>query len=161
MRTTDDIIHMARPTTAKEASVLREFSEHYHANPELVPFLVRHARKQVRKFGWVCFDAAWAAALMELRTPGGPEFKLTAKLKAWYVRAILYCNSNLNGCLEIRCAAPDSVFGTAVAQKLPGDYARRLEWCDGRPLTEAPAMAIKKSVQSVRPTQSELFEVTG
>jgi hypothetical protein len=161
MRTTDDLIRMATPTTAKEVSVLREFSEHCHANPELFPFLERHARAQIRKFGWVCFDAAWAGALMELRIPGGPEFKLTAKLKAWYVRAILYSNSDLNGWLEIRRAAPDSVFGMAVAKKLPGDYAGRLEWRDGRPLTDAPTQVVKKAARSVRPAQAELFEVAG
>jgi len=158
MRNINDLIRLATPETPQQERVLREFSEHYHNNPDLVPFLVRHARKQVRKFGWVCFDAAWCAALMELRTPGGPEFKLSAKLKAWYVRGILYCHPDLHGCLEVRTAAPDSVFGMAAAKKLPNDYARRLTWIDGRPLTEAPA-PLKKCVQSIRPAQAELFEV--
>ncbi len=52
----------------------------------------------------------------------------------------------------------DEALGMRVSQKkLPGDYAKRLEWCDGRPLTEAPARSMKKTVQSARPAQAELF----
>ncbi len=166
MRTTttiDLLIRHAKPTTPQEERTLREFSTHHHDNPELAPFLLRHARKQIRKFGWVCFDAAWAAALMELPVRSGSEFKLCARLKAWYVRGLICCNpTRLNGCLEVRSAAPDSVFGIAVASvKLPDDYARRLQWADGSPLSEPhPALGCaRKPVQSVRPApaQSELF----
>jgi len=48
--TIDNLIRLAKST--KHDKALREFSEHHHSNPELVPFLVRHARKQIRKFGW-------------------------------------------------------------------------------------------------------------
>lgn len=153
-RSVDDLIRIGNPTTKEEARVLRGFSEHYHTNPALLPFLVRHARKQVRRFGWVCFDAAWAAALMELRTPGGPDFKLPAKLKSWYVRGILYCHPDLNGCLGIHTAAPDSVFGMAVAKKQPGDYFPRLQWADGRPITAPP---ILKPVSVPVSAQGKLF----
>jgi hypothetical protein len=54
----------------------------------------------------------------------------------------------------------DETLGMRVSdKKLPGDYAQRLEWSDGRPLTEAPAHLLRKPMQSVRPAQGELFEV--
>jgi hypothetical protein len=163
MRSINNLILLASTQTPKEARVLREFSEHFHTNPKLPSFLLSHAREQVRRFGWVCFDAAWAAALMELRTTGGPEFKLPAKLKAWYARGILFCHHELlNGRLEVHHAAPNSVFGMAVAnKKLPGDYAWRLQWADGSPLSE-PHPAVRsahKPEQSVWPVQLGLFEV--
>jgi hypothetical protein len=156
-RSIDDLIRFAESQTPEQERVLREFAEHYHTNPKLVPFLVGNIREQVRKYDWVCFDVAWGIALLELRTPGGPQFKLSAQLKAWYVRGILYCNPDLNGCLEVRTrAASNNVFGMAVSEeKLPGDYAQRLEWADGSPLTEPhPALrgtpvAPRKPVQSV------------
>ncbi|HEY6444960.1 MAG TPA: hypothetical protein VIY53_00755, partial [Acidobacteriaceae bacterium] len=136
--------------------VLREFAEHYHTNPKLVPFLVNNIQEQVHKYDWVCFDAAWSTALMELRTPGGPKFKLSAQLKAWYVRGILYCKPDLNGRLEVRTrAASNSVFGMAVAEeKLPGDYAQRLEWADGSPLTEPHPALRGTPVPPRKPVQS-------
>lgn len=157
MRTVDDLIRLAKPT--KHDKALREFSQHYHGNPDLMPFLVRHARKQIRKFGGVCFDLAWAAALMELPTPGGPDYKLCARLKAWYVRAMIYAHPELNGCFGLRKAAPDEAFGMSICEtKSPNDYGRRLQWADGSPLTESPE-PMKKTVQPVRPTQAGLFEV--
>jgi hypothetical protein len=125
-RSVEDLFRIAQPATQDQHQTLRKFSAHYHANTEVVPFLLSRSREQVRKFGWVCFDTVWGAALMELRLPGGPDFKLPAKLKAWYVRAVIYCHSDLNGSLTVRFCAPDSVFGMAVANKLPSDYAGRL-----------------------------------
>lgn len=156
-RSIEDLIRVAEPQTLQQQRVLREFAEHYNNNPKLVPFLVNNIREQVHEFNWVCFDVAWGIALLKLRTPGGPEFKLSAQLKAWYVRGILYCNPDLNGCLEVRTrAASNSVFGMAVSEeKLPDDYAQRLEWADGSPLTEPhPALRgttlpPRKPVQSV------------
>ena len=155
--TIENLIRFA--TSTKHDRALREFSEHYRCNPELVPFLVRHAKKQIRKFGWVCFDLAWAAALMELPIPGGPDFKLCARLKAWYVRAILYSHPRLNGRFELRKAAPDEAFGMSICEtKSPDDYGRRLQWADGSPLSKLhPALrAGVKPVRSVQ-AQGELF----
>ena len=73
-------------------------------------------------------------------------------------RALLYVHPDLTGMVQLNSLPLDEALGMRVSQKkLPGDYARRLEWCDGRPLTEAPP-ALKKPVQSVRPAQGELFE---
>jgi hypothetical protein len=158
-RSANDLIRIAQTTTAEQRRTLREFYEHYHDNPELLPFLRARALEQIRQFGWVCFDAAWSAALMELQTPGGPKFKLPAQLKAWYVRALLYCHPDLNGWLEVRYSEPDRVFGMAIAEKLSEDYAARVEWCDGRAL-EAPAIAALKPITiKLEPAQGELFEV--
>jgi hypothetical protein len=157
-RNIDQLISNARPGTKKLERVLLEFADHYHNNPVLLPYLVRQLRQQVRKQGWACFDLAWASALVKLRTPGGAEYKLRHALKSWYGRGILYCHPKLNGWLEVCKAAPNDAFGMAVAKtKLPGDYARRLEWADGTPLTE-PQPAFGRKPQSVRP-QGELFEV--
>lgn len=156
--TIDALIRLAKST--KHDKALREFSEHYHNNPELVPFLVRHARKQIRKFGWVCFDLAWAAALMELPTPGGPDFKLCARLKAWYVRGIICQHPRLlNGRFELRKAAPDEAFGMSICDtKSPDDYGRRLQWADGSPLSKLhPALRAGLPVQSAQ-AQGELFK---
>lgn len=153
------LIRFARST--KQDRALREFNEHYHRNPELVPFLVRHARKQIRKFGWVCFDLAWAAALMELHTPGGPEFKLCARLKAWYVRAIICSHQRLlNGRFELRMAAPDEAFGLSICEtKSPDDYGRRLQWEDGSPLSKLhPALRAKPVRPVSTQPQGELFK---
>jgi hypothetical protein len=155
-RSIDDLIRFAEPQTQEEDRVLREFAEHHHTNPKLMPFLVSNIRRQVRKYDWVCFDLAWATAYMELRTPGGPEFKLSAQLKAWYVRGILYCNTDLNGCLEVRTRATcNSVFGMAVAnQKLDGDYAQRLVWDDGSSLTEPHPALRSTTLPPRKPVQS-------
>jgi hypothetical protein len=152
--TIDTLIRFAKST--KHDKALREFSEHYHSNPELVPFLVRHARKQIRKFGWVCFDLAWAAALMELPTPGGPDFKLRARLKSWYVRGIICCHPTLNGRFELHTAAPDEPFGLSICEtKSPEDYGRRLQWADGSPLSKPhPALRAGAGVKPAPPVSA-------
>ena len=150
--TIDNLIRFAKST--KHDKALLEFREHYDANPELVPFLVRQLRKQIRKFGWGCFDLAWAVAFMELDTPGGPEFKLCARLKTWYNRGILCTHPRLmNGRLEVHKAAPDEAFGLSICEtKLPDEYGRRLQWADGSPLTKLhPALrAGVKPVQALK-----------
>ena len=75
-------------------------------------------------------------------------------------RALLYAHPDLNGMVQLNSVPLDEALGMRVSEKkLPGDYARRLEWRDGRPLTEAPTQGMKKTVQSVRPAQAGLFEV--
>ena len=76
-----------------------------------------------------------------------------------FARAVLYTNPDLNGMVRVVPVPLDEALGMRVSdRKLPGDYARRLEWCDGQPL-ESPMPTLKQNVQSIRPTQGELFEV--
>ena len=77
-------------------------------------------------------------------------------------RALLYTHPDLTGMVQLNSLPLDEALGMRVSEKkLPGDYARRLEWCDGRALTEQPTRSLKKTVQSVRPEQGDLFEVAG
>jgi len=80
-------------------------------------------------------------------------------LAPFAARAVLYLHPELNGLVQIATSEADEIFGTQPAPvKLPGDYARRLQWADGRPLTEPPvAWSRRKPVLSERPRQQELF----
>lgn len=71
----------------------------------------------------------------------------------------MYLHPELNGLVQFLTSKADEVFGTQPAPaKLPGDYARRLQWADGRPLTEPPMVrSNRKPVLSERPRQQELF----
>jgi hypothetical protein len=73
-------------------------------------------------------------------------------------RALLYLYPDLTGKVQLNSRPLDEALGMRVSdKKLPGDYARRLEWCDGTPLTQPPPFV--RSVRPVRPIQGELFEV--
>lgn len=149
-RTIDALILNARPESKKLARLLAEFSDHFHDNPELVPYLIRQCHQQVSSDGWICFDLAFANALVHLQTPGGPGFKLPAQLKSLYVRSIIRCCPELNGCFEVRVSKADEILATKIeTKKFCGEYGRRIIWPDEPTL---PAVT--------QPNQGEMFEVS-
>jgi hypothetical protein len=153
--TIDDLILQAQPETAEQEALLRCFREHARANAELLQQLVavvdsRHSTNNSA----ASFHEAWERIRWDSRT-GMPNTLAPA-----YARAAIFCYPRLNGVIQFAPSSWDAVFGTQLAKrKLLGDYARRLEWCDGRPFTEAPTL--KKTVQSILPAQGSLFEVAG
>lgn len=161
-RNADDIIRMAQPTTVEQSQHLRTFSQLIHDNPALL--------SQVSS---LVYSRVWsnerdghtkAASVKEAchRLRWDNRVHIGESLIALIARAVLYLHPDLDGVVEV-CSSKlfDEMLGMRIAgKKLPGDYARRLEWCDGRPLTEAPAPAPqKKTVQSVQPlpAQANLF----
>lgn len=153
MRSIDDLITLATPQTPKQERLLLGFSQLTHDNPglfERVAELVFSRLATNNRAASV--REAWERARWDSHT------SMSNDLVPLMGRALLYVHPDLNGMVKLNTRPLDEVLGMRVSQKkLPGDYARRLEWCDGRPLTEAPAISPKKTVQSVRPAQAELF----
>lgn len=153
-RTSDDITRNAQPTTTSQERLLHDFSQLTHDHPEVIPRLAElvYSRLEDNRAASVheCFEhVRWE---MHVHMLNG--------LAPLFARAVLYTHPDLNGMVRVVPVPLDEALGMRVSDcKLPGDYARRLEWCDGRPLTETPTPTLKKTVQSVRPAQGELFEV--
>ena len=61
----------------------------------MVACLARRAEGQIQWHGCICYDAIWAAALMELYVPGEPDVT-TASMQAWYKRALIYSHPYLS-----------------------------------------------------------------
>jgi hypothetical protein len=129
----DALIRSARPTDNNLKRRLREFDEHYHNNPLVEPYLTKHCRHQAKMKGWICFDAAWADCLRNLKTPGGKDHKLPAQLKSLYVRAIIAAHPELDSFFEVHFCNADRILGSKIAaKKLPGEYGRRVVWPDDK-----------------------------
>lgn len=155
IRTPDDIVHMALPTTLKDERLLLDLSQLIHDHSEFFPDLTELLRSQLGRGNRA---ASVRRHFEELRWER--HWSMRNALVPLIGRTLLYVNCDLNGKVELISRPLDDMLGMRVSDKrLPGDYARRLEWCDGRPLTEVPTPTSKKTVQSVRPTQGELFEV--
>lgn len=154
VRTPYDLIRNAKPATKNEERLLLDLSQLTNDHPEVVPRLAElvYSRLEDNRAASVheCFEhVRWE---MHVHMLNG--------LAPLLARAVLYIHPDLAGMVRVVPVPIDDALGMRVAdKKLPGEYARRLEWCDGRPLTEAPTPTLKKTVQSVRPTQGELFEV--
>ena len=154
MRTTDDIICMARTTTAKQARLVLDFSQLTHDHPELFEQLAELVYSRLETNN----RAASVRESFE-RLRWNSHIQMSNDLAPLMGRALLYVHPDLTGMVKLNPTPLDEALGMRISQKkLPGDYARRLEWCDGRPLTEEPTHLRKKPVQSVRPAQSGLFE---
>jgi len=154
-RTPDDIIRMAQPTTAKQERMLRDFSQLMHDHPGLFEQLAELVYSRLE-------TGNCAASVHECfeRLRWDIHLHMMNGLASLLARALVYVHPDLNGTVKLISRPWDEAFGMRVSlKKLPDDYARRLEWCDGRPLTEAHTSTLKKIVQSVRPAQGELFEV--
>lgn len=149
-----DIIRMAQPTTAKQERSLLDFSQLTHDHPEVLPMLAALVRSRLEM-------GNRAASVREPfeRLRWDIHLHMSNDLVPLMARALLYLHPELNGMVQLKPVPLDQALGMRVSdRKLPGDYARRLEWYDGRPLTEPPML--KKPPQSV-PAQGALFEVAG
>jgi hypothetical protein len=152
-RTPDDIIRMAQPATMKEERLLLDFSQLAHGHPEALPQMAA----LVRSRSAMSNRAASVREAFE-RVRWDHHLSMRNALVPLVGRVLLYVYCDLNGIVKLNPVPLDAALGMRVSErKLPGDYARRLEWCDGRPLIDAPTL--RKPVQSVRPAQRELFEV--
>jgi hypothetical protein len=155
MRTTDDIIRMAQANTAKQARLLLDFSQLTHDHPELFEQLAELVYSRLETNNRA---ASVREAFERLRWD--IHIRMSNDLVTLMGRALLYVHPDLDGMVKLIPRPIDEMLGMRVSdRKLPGDYAKRLEWCDGRPLAETPTPTLKKPVQSVRPAQDELFEV--
>jgi len=155
LRTVDDIFQMAQPVTIKQERELRAFSQLTHDHPDVLPQVAVLVRSRAEM-------GTRAASVREAyeQVRWNMHLGMWNNLVPLVGRALLYVHLDLNGMVQLIPIPLDEALGMRVSdKKLPGDYARRLEWCDGRPLTEPPTSTLKKTVQSVRPAQGELFEV--
>jgi hypothetical protein len=153
-RCTDDLIGMAQPTTKKQKELLLDFSQLTHDYPGLIEQLAELVYSRLETNNRA---ASVREAFERLRWD--IHIRMSNDLVPLMGRALLYVHPDLTGKVQLNSLPLDDALGMRVSQKkLPGDYARRLEWCDGRPLTEAPTPTLKKTVMSVRPTQNEFFE---
>ena len=138
----------------RKERLLLDFSQLTNDHPEVIPRLVElvYSRLEDNSAASVheCFEhVRWE---MHVHMLNG--------LAPLLARAVLYTHPDLTGMVRVVPVPLDEALGMRVSnKKLPGDYARRLEWYDGRPLTEALTPTLKKNVESVRPAQGELFEV--
>jgi hypothetical protein len=154
VRSPDDLIRNAQPATKKEERLLLDFSQLTNDHPEVIPRLAElvYSRLEDNRAASVheCFEhVRWE---MHVHMPNG--------LAPLLSRAVLYTHPDLTGMVRVVPVPLDEALGLRVSdKKLPGEYARRLEWCNGQPLTETPTPTLKKTVESVRPAQGELFEV--
>jgi hypothetical protein len=152
-RVPDDIIRNAQPTTISQERLLRDFSQLTHDHTEVIPRLAElvYSRLEDNRAASVheCFE----------RLRWDMHWHMLNGLAPLLARVLLYVHPELNGKVKLTSRPIDIMLGMHVSsKKLPGDYARRLEWCDGQAL-EAPMPTLKKTMQSVRPAQGELFEV--
>lgn len=152
-RIPDDIIRMAQPATLKDERLLLDLSHLIHNHPEFFPDMTELLRSQL---GSGNRAASVRRHFEELRWER--HWSMRNALVPLIGRTLLYVNCDLNGMLQLIPRPIDETLGMRISEKkLPGDYARRLEWCDGRPL--AQAATVRKPVQSIRPAQGGLFEV--
>lgn len=154
-RTPGDIIRMAQPATMKQERLLLDLSQLTHDRPEVLPQLAGGLRSRLE-------TGNRAASMREAfeRVRLDMHLHMANAILPLMTRVLLYVHLDLNGMVKLIPLPLDETLGMRVSdKKLPGDYAGRLEWCDGRPLSEAPTPTMKKPVQSVRPTQLGLFEV--
>lgn len=153
VRTPDGLIRNAKPATKKEGRLVLDLSQLMQDRPEVVPRLAElvYSRLGDNRAASVheCFERLrWD---MRWHMPNG--------LAPLLARVVLYTHPDLNGMVRVVPVPLDEALGMRVSdRKLPGDYARRLEWYDGQPL-EAPMPTLNKNVQSIQPAQGELFEV--
>jgi hypothetical protein len=155
-RTPDDIIRMAQPASTKQERLLLDFSQLTHDHPEVLPQLAGLVRSHLER-------GNRAASVREAfeRVRCDMHLHMANAILPLMTRVLLYVHLDLNGIVRLIPRPLDETLGMRVSdKKLPGDFAWRLEWCDGRPLTEAPTPPLKKPVQSVRAAQGELFEVS-
>jgi hypothetical protein len=158
-RSADDLVRMAQPTTAEQARHLLAFSQLIHDNPALLDQITTLVYSRVRSNER---DGHMKAASVKEachRLRWDNRVHISESIIALIARAVLYIHPDLGGVVEV-CSSVlfDEMLGMRIAgKKLPSDHARRLEWADGRPLTEA--ITQKKPVSSVTavPAQDELF----
>jgi hypothetical protein len=163
MRTTDDIIRMAQPKTPHQERLLRLFAELVHNHPETIGEVTALVYTGVRANERAGETKAASVKAACHRVRWDSRVHINEDIIALLARAVLYVHPDLLGAVEVgRSVLFDEMLAMRVADKrLPGDYARRLEWSDGTSLSEPhPAVRAGKPVQ-VRPAaQGELFEVT-
>src|ERR1035441_1887331 len=132
----------------KQERLLLDFSQLTHDHPEVLPQVAARLRSRL--------DRGNRAASMREAFEGARwdmHLHMPNAFISLMARTLLYVHPEFNGMVKLTPRPLDDLLGMRVSgRKLPGDYARRLEWCDGQPL-EAPMPTLKKNVQSVRPAQ--------
>lgn len=155
LSTPDELIRLAQPKTVEHERLLRDLSQLVHDHPTLLWQLAELVRSRLTDNRAASVHEAFERLRWDMHLHMGNNIcPLLARL-------LLCAYPALNGRVRLVPVPLDDALGMRVSdRKLPGDYARRLEWCDGRPLTEQPPLR-KKQPQSVTPIQGELFEVAG
>jgi len=150
MRSSDDIIRMAQPASVGQERLLDDFTRLTRNNPDLIRQLsgLLHSRLTGNR-------AAGVREAFE-RLRWDVHLRMSNDLVPLMGRVLLYVYPDLNGMVQLNPLPLDETLGMRVGKRLPGDYARRLEWYDGRPLAQPPLAA-----QPARLFQGKLFEVAG
>lgn len=153
IRIPEDIIRIARPVTTQQDELLLDLSQLIHDAPEAFPELATLVRARLTTNNG-------AASVREAceRLRWDRHVSMRNALVPLIGRTLLYVYCDLIGMVQLVSRPIDDILGMRISdRKLPGDYAKRLEWCDGRPLSEPPMF--RKPVPSIRPVQGDLFEV--
>jgi len=116
---------------------LLAFHEFHRANPQVLDFLVAEIRLRIDS-GFEAFSfgslAEYARWKLQIDKGPGETFALNDHNATFYSRATIILHPEFNGRCEFRVSKKvDPLFGTEIAQaKRPCDYAKRLQWADGR-----------------------------
>jgi hypothetical protein len=130
-----------------------DLSHLIHTHPEFFPDLTELMRSQL---GSGNRAASVRRHFEELRWER--HWSMRNALVPLIGRTLLYVNCDMNGMVQLNPVPLDAALGMRVSdKKLPGDYARRLEWCDGRPLTETPTPTLKKPYSQFGPLRANFL----
>jgi hypothetical protein len=155
-RTIAGLIQLANPQTAEDERLLRRLSQLTHDHPELIEQLAEMVCSRLETNNRA---ASVREAFERLRWD--IHIRMSNDLVPLMARALLYVHPDLNGMVQLISLPLDEALGMRVSdKKLPGEYARRLEWADGTPLSEPhAALGGRKPVQAQAvPTQGKLFK---
>src|SRR5271157_1003609 len=121
---------------------LRAFHKFHRAHPEVLDFLVQEIRLRIdHGFTAFSYHSLWQYARWKLEMEKGPgdTFKMNDHCAPFFARAITILHPEFNGRAEFRKSKVDAIFGTRiepVPDKRPKNYARRLQWADGRAIAD-------------------------
>jgi hypothetical protein len=123
---------------SKNHRELRAFHEFHKKHPEVLDFLVQEIQLRLdHGFEAFSYHSLWEYCRWKLELEKGPgaTFQMNDHAAPFYARAITILHPEFNGRAEFRQSKPDAIFGTRiepVPDKRPKNYARRLQWADGK-----------------------------
>jgi hypothetical protein len=120
---------------------LRDFHDFHRQHHEVLDFLVEEIQLRLERFDAFSYHSLWEYARWKLEMEKGPQdtFLMNDHLTPFYARAITILHPEFNGHAEFRKSKADEIFGLRlepVPKKRPKNYARRLQWADGRAIDD-------------------------
>jgi hypothetical protein len=135
---------------------LRAFHKAHRLHPETFDFLVAEIQLRLESgfpaFSYHCL-AEYARWKIEKEEGPTTTFFLNDNDVPFYGRALIVLHPEFNGHCEFRKSEADEIFGTRIEpipEKRPKNYARRLQWADGRAIEDGWRPTIPHVVGAVR-----------